>query len=336
MPLEKLKLVNFQSHEKLCLGFDPQITTITGPTDRGKSAILRALRWICLNDIRGDAFVKEGEDHAVVLLKVDGEKIKRVRGGSKNLYFLDEEEFVAFGNGVPKDVQFVLNTSSINFQDQHDPPFWFNLNPGDVSRQLNSVIDLGIIDQVMSNVGAAVRSSHGRVAMSKERLEEAKTELEDLKPQWGRVKDFGKLKAAYEEQTEAEESRDRLGEVVESIRSNQAEALLLQAKEAEDLLRLGVDLRENTSTVHRLKNLCGGLHVHASQMQPPPNFTPVEDAHTQWEEATERLEDLSNLLDRIGQQKEDWDRKTKNSMNVEVEFHQSTKGKACPFCGKTI
>ena len=45
MAIESLSLHNFQCHEHLDIAFDPQLTTIVGPSDVGKTAILRALKW---------------------------------------------------------------------------------------------------------------------------------------------------------------------------------------------------------------------------------------------------------------------------------------------------
>ena len=49
MTLSRLSLTNFQKHERLALDLDPRLTSIAGDSDRGKSAVLRALAWLCLN-----------------------------------------------------------------------------------------------------------------------------------------------------------------------------------------------------------------------------------------------------------------------------------------------
>jgi len=75
MPLKKLVLENFQVHPKLSLDLDPHITCIIGPSDVGKSAVIRALRWLCQNVPDGAEFIRDGTKQAIVTLQADGKTI---------------------------------------------------------------------------------------------------------------------------------------------------------------------------------------------------------------------------------------------------------------------
>lgn len=178
--IEQLSITNFQAHQSLTVDFDPQITTIIGPSDVGKSAILRALRWACLNVPGGEGFIREGSRDAVVELTIDGKKIKRQRGKAGNLYYLDGSEFKAFGSTPPKDIESVANVSAINFQGQHDTVFWFGESAGEVSRQLNAVVDLGVIDESLSTIAGKLDHFRSAAKISKERLTKAKAKKAEL------------------------------------------------------------------------------------------------------------------------------------------------------------
>ena len=93
MRLISLTLENFQAHEKLELDFGSSITVLRGASDVGKSAVLRALRWICQNDIAGDEFIRYGTKQAVVTLTIktgkETHEIVRVRGKGENSYKLE-------------------------------------------------------------------------------------------------------------------------------------------------------------------------------------------------------------------------------------------------------
>ena len=78
MILKSIKLINFQTHQEVKLDLSPTITTIKGPTDSGKSSVLRALRWVCLNDIPGDEFIREGATCARVILRAGDSEVTRV------------------------------------------------------------------------------------------------------------------------------------------------------------------------------------------------------------------------------------------------------------------
>jgi exonuclease SbcC len=59
--IKKLSLRNFQSHRETDLEFSPGLNIIVGPSDQGKSAIIRALRWLFYNEPRGTGFIRVGE-----------------------------------------------------------------------------------------------------------------------------------------------------------------------------------------------------------------------------------------------------------------------------------
>lgn len=180
--LESLRVKNFQTHRKLRVEFDPLITTFVGPSDQGKSAILRALYWLCLNQPAGDEFLSWGENQVQVTLKVDGHSIKRVKGKGENYYQLNgDNAFKALGQGtVPVPIAFILNVDTIHFQQQHDSPLWFSESAGEVSRQLNQIVDLGIIDDLLSASASAVRSARSEVVHTEQRLQEASEALTSL------------------------------------------------------------------------------------------------------------------------------------------------------------
>lgn len=156
--ITKLRLRNFQCHEDLRLKLDA-VTTIIGNSDRGKSSILRGLRWVLTNKPNGTAFIKQGEKEAKVSVWIDDKKVVRGKG-KKNLYQYDGETYTAFGNDVPEPIADFINVKdSINFQTQHDPPFWFTESAGGVAKNLNAIVNLESIDETVSQINKDIRSS---------------------------------------------------------------------------------------------------------------------------------------------------------------------------------
>jgi len=176
--LQKLTLHNFQNHKALTIPIDPLVTTIVGGSDVGKSAVVRALRWLCFNRPAGDAFIREGAKTVSVILEIDDITISRSKEPSANRYELDGQEFVAFGSDVPKDIESALHVAQLNFQNQHDGPFWLCETPGEISRQMNSIVNLSVMDDAMAYIISVVRKSIAKteifddqVAAARERLE---------------------------------------------------------------------------------------------------------------------------------------------------------------------
>ena len=208
--LESLEIKNFQRHKSFRLNLNSPISTITGPSDSGKSALLRAIKWALCNVPQGESFVKIGEETASVELEIDGKRIRRVRGKNENSYSLGEKQFLAFGGSVPDDISAIGNVGQTNFQGQFDSVFWFSQTAGEVSRQLNAVVDLGIIDTTISNIGAKVRLFQSEIQVMKKRLDEAKENLE--KVSWVVVAD-----KEYKEVERLQEDKDTLSTHVATL-----------------------------------------------------------------------------------------------------------------------
>lgn len=185
--LERLVVRNFQKFRKITVEFDPQITTLWGPTDSGKSTIFRLLRWICLNQ-RPKNHINWDSTFASGTLYVDGHTIKRKQSADENYYQVDGgEKLKAFNKGVPKPVSDILNVSAANFQRQLDAHFWVSLSPGDVSKQLNEIVDLSIIDKSLSEASLRVRRIGAKIGVIQERVEKARAKKKSL--QWVRTAD---------------------------------------------------------------------------------------------------------------------------------------------------
>lgn len=178
--LEKLLAKNFQCHKRLEVSFDPRVTVLCGPSDAGKSALLRLLRWIATNRPNGDSYLRHGADYVAGHLWLDGRKIQRERAGGDNSYWLDGNKYQAFGQGVPEDVLNVLNISPTSFQMQHDPVFHFSLSPGEVSRELNAVVNLDLIDSTLANLNLQHKRARDTLRVSEERLAAASARRDNL------------------------------------------------------------------------------------------------------------------------------------------------------------
>lgn len=166
---------NFQPWEKLRIDFDAGVTSFVGPSDVGKSAVFRALRWVAQNTPQGIAFIREGQPGATVRLEIDDHSIVRKRGRTgDNLYLMGGSEFKAFGTGVPDAIAKVLNVSDVNFQSQHDSSFWLSQSAGEVSRQLNAVVDLSVIDSTLQEINRRYRAADQNVQMRRDALTSAK------------------------------------------------------------------------------------------------------------------------------------------------------------------
>lgn len=151
--LEKITIKNFQSHKSTEVDLSRNVNVIQGNSDCGKSAVMRALAWLVFNPA-GDYFVsdwarkgKSISSPCEVTLVVDGHVVTRRRDKDFNGYVLDGKEFEATRNSVPPQVEKVLGIGEVNVQRQLDPPFLLAMSSGEVSRYINSLVNLTRIDE---------------------------------------------------------------------------------------------------------------------------------------------------------------------------------------------
>ncbi|TYP54317.1 AAA family ATPase [Thermosediminibacter litoriperuensis] len=187
--IKKIKLINFQSHKDTEITFDEGLTVILGPTDQGKSAIIRALKWVLYNEPRGTDFISVGSNFCRVSVEMDdGTVIIRERGNNRNRYILikdgKEQIFEGFGNTVPLEIvrahgipKIYLDKDSncaVNLSEQLEGPFLISENAGIRAKVLGRLIGIHIID-------AAQRSTIRDLADAEQRNKALAIELEEIK-----------------------------------------------------------------------------------------------------------------------------------------------------------
>lgn len=269
--ITQLRIKNFQCHKDTRIDFDPLVTCIVGPSNAGKSSIIRSLRWLSLNKPSGDVFIHHGKKRVSIRLSVDGHKITR-RKGSENSYSLDGKVFKAFGmSGVPDEVSKVLNLSDVAFQRQHDPPFWFLLSPGEVSRELNKIVNLDLIDRTMGSLSSGLRRSRVTLEISQDRLRKARENRDELSWVLGAEEALKEVEAKYDKVLEILEKRSKIAQIIEegtkirearrraSLGLSEGQRVLLVGDRTrvlgEKVSRLCILLNEITS----MENLCSSV-----------------------------------------------------------------------------
>lgn len=140
MYIQRLTLKNFQSHVDTTIDLDKGINVFIGKGDSGKTAIVRALKWVLYNVPRGDGFIRKGESFTEVTVQcvkgTDCINVTRKKGAQENSYTLSingaVQKFENFGLAVPLEVRKALGIQEanigdssfiLNISEQMDPPF---------------------------------------------------------------------------------------------------------------------------------------------------------------------------------------------------------------------
>lgn len=189
--IEKLELKNFQSHGFTEIHFDRGLNVILGNSDSGKTAIIRAIRWVLYNEPRGDYFIRQGEKNVSVKVTLStGAVVERYRTPSKNGYYIvkpdgSEQRFESFGSTIPKEVieltniypvSFEKNKSNIlNIASQLEGPFLLDESASTRASAIGRLIGVNYIDDALRNV----RRDSLKISSEVSELQNKKNNLED-------------------------------------------------------------------------------------------------------------------------------------------------------------
>lgn len=180
--ITKIIIQNFQSHEKTVLNLVKGTNIIVGKSDCGKSAILRALKWLIYNRPGGTAFQSSwGGVTSVEVHLSGGEVIKRVRGKVDNYYMLNESRFDALGGKVPDEIKKVMNLELINFQEQFDQPFLLSATSGEVANHFNNIAGISQIEISTKLLKKEITSTKQNLISAHTQKKEFKDELKKYK-----------------------------------------------------------------------------------------------------------------------------------------------------------
>lgn len=180
--ISDLEIKNFQSHKHTVLEFDPGVNVIVGSSDSGKTAVIRALRWLMTNRPSGDAFCStwmKKEDTSFVSVLIDEDVVYRQERPFKS-YRLNDLEFRAFGLTVPNEIVNALNMNEINLQGQMDSPFLLSSSPGDVAAHFNKIARLDMIDTGLQNIQRTIKELTSDINYKKQSKEKLTADLEQF------------------------------------------------------------------------------------------------------------------------------------------------------------
>lgn len=171
-----IEIKNFQSHKHTRLELSPGVNVIIGPSDSGKTAIIRALRWVIWNRPSGDSIRSWWGGNTEVKIMLPSSIVSRIKG-KENLYTLGSLEFKAVGKEVPEEVQKEINFGDINLQQQLDRPFLLADSAGEVAQHFNKMAQLDAIDRGMHNIKKWIHDTESEFKAKRGQLKDLLNEL---------------------------------------------------------------------------------------------------------------------------------------------------------------
>lgn len=254
----KFRLVgkDFQSWKTFDLNVGG-FTVIVGASNRGKSALIRALRGILRNQV-SDAHIRKGEKSTEVAIVVDKGPTATLTRTKTTTYKVNGEDYAKLSGELPEPLK-ALNLHAIQvggtkldpvFASQFDSQFMMDLTPAD----LNNVLGLFSNTEQLNQGKKTINISNTEIN-SQAKLLASEVQTGNIRAAKMReiVKEFGKLKPTHDQaraaRDSAETSKNLLHNRALATRSvrdyrSLAETPLPSLQEAEGWLSKGKQLRQ--------------------------------------------------------------------------------------------
>jgi len=336
--IKEMLIKNFEIHDFLRVKLDPHITSITGATDTGKSSALRAFFWLVTNRPLGDSFIRDENKDTFVGIKTDKGTVSRKKGKGINIYKINGQTLEAFGASVPDEVKKFLNMEELNFQFQFDAPYWFHISPGEVSKQLNQIVDLEIIDTTLYKLSSKVRQGNTEVKLSQKHLDETETLLKQMAFVKPMVKEYKQLEKM---ETRIEKGRSYFNSLAISIKdigkySLKAKTLGEAHSEGQKLVKIGNQYKNTALKVKTLSNLLENLEKDMIISEAViPDIKPLISITNKYKKAKRFYKELSKCIDKIILEKKIVCQKEKELSSKKRKLRKMI-GKTCPLCGSQV
>lgn len=183
--IDKISLNNFQSHPDTTLELSPGINVITGRSDSGKSAILRALYYIRYHRPLSNNYPshwikdKKGNLSGESKITITSQKgtLSKSRTKDSTTYNINGLELSAMGSTLPDQVESFFNLSEVNIQRQFDSHFLLSETPGAVAKFFNDLVHLDEIDLYLSAIDKRKRQTSSELKSLDASIEETERKL---------------------------------------------------------------------------------------------------------------------------------------------------------------
>lgn len=189
MKLDYVEIKNFQCHTSFRVDLGPRLNVVVGPTDGGKSALIRAVRLAMFNVPLGNQFVKHGSSKTIVKLGwEDGSVLRRTKSSAINRVEIDgHEPYNQFGKEYPEEVvsafgirwtELAGDLYHLNIGTQHEPYFMLAGWQGSArAAVLDKLCGNDLIGRVVKELNRDVQNLGRDRKRSEERVAEIRTKL---------------------------------------------------------------------------------------------------------------------------------------------------------------
>ena len=347
MTFTSIHLENFQSHEDTTLELDPGVNVIIGPSDSGKTSIVRALRWLTWNRPGGEAFRSSWGGDTSVTVCLDKTMVRRERKKNHNMYYIDDHVYEAFGSEVPSDVTALLNIDSVNLQQQLDRPFLLDTSPGQVAQYLNEVAHLDVIDRALQRLAKWIRGIESDIrthTSNQERLGEAQSSFDYLPNMEKTVEGLEKQEGSLRELRGRH--RELGGTIDQALRVNTKLDTIRPLLDLDPLVDVALEYRQTkrglvkkAHTLFDLLDRIGSVQNQQKKLKPLQELAPTVDLAIQLQGKLSNIQTEVHRLAQLIEQYRRMGRRIEEAKEERDTLHEQfdeAMGDQCILCGSII
>jgi exonuclease SbcC len=195
--ITKIELENFESHLNTTIELDAQgLNALTGGTDSGKSAVVRALRWVFYNEPKGSHFIRIGESRTRVSVTFSNGTVltrsrTRTSSGEYEVTLADgtTQTFKGFSNDIPVDIANAHQMprvelapgieKALNFSYQLDGHFLLSESPQVRAATIGRLTGVHTVDAAIKTKSAELRNLAKDASAAQKRVAELDKKLEE-------------------------------------------------------------------------------------------------------------------------------------------------------------
>ncbi len=205
-PIKTIGAINVRSFAKFTLELDPHLNVIVGPSDAGKSNIVRTIRSVVENDsLSAMARTGMGEKdwvEAVLGFEIFSVALHKEHASRVNQYVLNTRTgkgpnqnamtFTSVGSTVPEQVATPLNMGpvslagesvSLNISSQRGPVLGVDSSPAELGRIVGAVSGLDVIFRAVRRAERERRESAASAKAARDSFSDARTRYQQSKRQ---------------------------------------------------------------------------------------------------------------------------------------------------------
>lgn len=245
--ISSLEIYNFQSIKYAKIDFG-KMTVITGDSDVGKSAIIRALRALILNRVSAQ-YSHKGKGPIEITVVTDRGKVSIAREEGKSaVYYVNGEKYSNIGRQVPKEVVDILAIREYQIDKditimpalmrQLDPQFLLQQGSAVISKTIGRISNISIVFAAIRKASADVVALQAETATEQTKLDIVKRDLDEFADLDARERVANALKVALENAKTSSLKLEEAKALVKSLEGIDSEkhTLFLKFKALETLL----------------------------------------------------------------------------------------------------